>query len=221
MNLPASLFSSNWHGLAGLICVLVLVWVVRHAPWKRLTDNSQRNLIFGFAVALALLWSMKAGVQPGLSLHLIGAMAACLTMGPALALVSLALALTGITLNGATEWAAWPINFVLMAVVPVSCARLLQRLVEQYLPAHFFVFIFIVAFAGAALTAVFQGVVASGVLVAAGAYSLEFLLSDYLPYFILLGFSEAWISGAVVTLLVVYKPEWVIAFDDKRYLIGK
>ena len=30
-----------------------------------------------------------------------------------------------------------------------------------------------------------------------------------------------WISGAVITLMVVYRPDWVAAFDDRRYLIGK
>ena len=54
-----------------------------------------------------------------------------------------------------------------------------------------------------------------------GAYSFEYLLDEYLPYFILLGFSEAWLSGMVITLFVIYRPEWVMTFDDSRYLTGK
>jgi uncharacterized membrane protein len=103
----------------------------------------------------------------------------------------------------------------------VCFAHRFRRLVERVLPAHFFVFVFVVAFFGAGATVVVEGLIAAAVLVVAGAYPAAFLASEYLPYFILLGFAEAWISGAVIALLVVYKPEWVEAFDDRRYLLGK
>ncbi|MPN48256.1 hypothetical protein SDC9_195862 [bioreactor metagenome] len=76
-------------------------------------------------------------------------------------------------------------------------------------------------FAGSALTIMLQGLFASLALVVAGAYPLDFLLSDYLPYFLLLGFSEGWLSGALITVMVIYRPEWVAAFDDRRYLMNK
>ena len=43
-------------------------------------------------------------------------------------------------------------------------------------------------------------------LFAAGAYPADLLLSEYLPFFLLLGFAEAWLSGMALTLLVVYRP---------------
>ncbi len=221
MNLPATLFSPAWHGLAVLICLGVFYLIARTAPWQRLAETTQRNLLFGLAISLALLWSMKAGVKPGLNLHLLGAMVATLALGEPLALIALALSLTAITLNGELGWTAWPVNYVLMVVVPVAFASLFRRLVERRLPNHFFIFIFVVAFLGSALSVIVQGVSASLVMVLAGAYPAGFLMTEYLPYFILLGFSEAWLSGAIITLLVVYKPEWVAAFDDRRYLIGK
>lgn len=221
MNLPATLFSTAWHVLALVLVILVLYQIILRAPWQRLRTPTQLNLLLGFAVGLTLAWSMRAGVKPGLSLHLLGAMAATLTLGPRLALVALGLALTGITLNGAIEWQAWPINFVLMALVPVVLAEWMRKLVERRLPAHFFVFIFVVGFAGSALTIMLQGLFASLALVVAGAYPLDFLLSDYLPYFLLLGFSEGWLSGALITVMVIYRPEWVAAFDDRRYLLNK
>lgn len=221
MNLSSSLFSATWHGMMLVASVLIFYLLVRQAPWRRLLDSSQLNLLLGFVVGLTLLWSLRAGVMPGLSLHMLGAMAATLTLGPWLGLLALGAALTGITLNGAIEWGAWPVNFVLMAAIPVAVATGIQRAIERWMPAHFFVFIFVTSFAGAALTVMLQGVIASAAMVAAGAYSAEFLLTDYLPYFLLLGFSEAWISGAIVTLLVVYRPDWVAGFDDSRYLLNK
>lgn len=221
MNFPATLFPPAWHWVAAFVSVMVLFRIATRAPWRRLATNTQRNLLFGLAIALALLWSMKAGVRPGLNLHLMGAMAATLALGPHLAVVSMTIALTALAANGGIEWGAWPINFVLMVLVPVGFATLIRRAIEATLPSHFFIFIFILSFLGAAAVVVLQGLVASVVMVVAGAYPFEFLASEYLPYFILLGFSEAWISGAVITLLVVYRPEWVWAFDDKRYLTGK
>ncbi|ENO80232.1 MULTISPECIES: energy-coupling factor ABC transporter permease [Thauera] len=221
MNLASSLFPAAWHGVM-LVLSLAVAWqTLRRAPWRRLLVSSQLNLLLGFAVGLTLMWSLKAGVKPGLNLHMLGAMAATLTLGPWLAVVALAAALSGVTLNGAIEWDAWPINFILMAVLPVAIASGIQRCIERWLPAHFFVFIFVTSFAGAALTVMLQGLIASAAMVVAGAYSAEFLLSDYLPFFLLLGFSEAWISGAIVTLLVVYRPDWVAGFDDSRYLLNK
>ena len=37
----------------------------------------------------------------------------------------------------------------------------------------------------------------------------------------LLGFSEAFTTGVVLSLLVVYKPELVYTFRDERYIVGK
>lgn len=221
MNLASSLFSATWHVVMLVLTVAVLAATVRRAPWRRLLDSSQLNLLLGFAVGLTLIWSLKAGVKPGLALHMLGAMAATLALGPWLAIVALGLALSGITLNGTVEWSAWAINFMLMVAWPVLVAFAVLRFVERWLPANFFIFIFVISFAGAALTVALQGVVASAALVLAGAYSAEFLLSDYLPFFLLLGFAEAWISGALITLLVVYRPDWVAMFDDHRYLANK
>ncbi|KAI5913513.1 energy-coupling factor ABC transporter permease [Thauera sp. 2A1] len=221
MNLEPSQFSTTWHVFMLLLALAAGYDILRRAPWTRLREGPTLNVMLGCATALTLLWSMKAGVKPGLDLHLVGAMAATLILGPRLAMVAMALALCGIALNGSTEWLAWPVNFMLMVVVPVLIAAGLQRLVERWLPAHFFIFIFVIGFAGAALTVILQGVFASLVLALAGAYPAEFLMTEYLPFFLLLGFSEAWISGAVVTLLVIYKPEWVSSFDDDRYLLNK
>lgn len=221
MDFPASLLSAGMEGGMLVLAALGLFAAVWRAPWKRLADGGRLNLLLGFAVGLTLMWSMKAGIKPGLDLHLLGAMAATLALGPWLAVIALGLALCGITLNGAIGWGDWPANLVLMVLVPVAIANGIRRAVERWLPAHFFIFVFVTAFAGSALTVMAQGFAVSTVLALSGAYSADFLRSEYLPFFLLLGFSEAWIGGAVITLMVVYRPGWVAAFDDRRYLLDK
>ncbi|AUN94874.1 energy-coupling factor ABC transporter permease [Pseudazoarcus pumilus] len=222
MDLPFELFPLSWHVIAALLTLAALAVAARGIDWRALLASGVRlNLACGLAVVMALLWSLRAGVLPGLNLHLFGAMAACLLLGPRLALFALSLSLGGVAANGAIEWAAWPINFVVMVLVPVLCAHAIRRAVERLLPAHFFVFVFVMAFAGSGLVVLAGGAFATALLALSGAYPWWRLASDYLPYFLLLGFSEAWIGGAVTTMFVVYKPEWVAAFDDRRYLGGR
>jgi uncharacterized membrane protein len=222
MNVSPELFSVAWHLAALVVSLAALGWCVRTGPWAGMREGGMRlHVLLAFGVVLALMWSMKAGIHPGLNLHLLGAMAATLTLGPQLAMVALGIAVCAVSLNGGIAWQAIPINFALMAVWPVLVALGIQRLVERRLPKHFFVYVFVVAFLGSALTVGLQGLLASLAKVAAGAYSLEFIAANYLPFLMLLGFSEAWMSGMAMTLMVVYRPEWVTSFDDRSYLLDK
>lgn len=221
MDLPVTLFSAPWHWASLVVAVAVCYRVAVTAPWLRLLIPTQLNLFLGCVVGLAVLWGMKAGVMPGLTFHLLGAMVATLCMGPQLAITALALTLCASTLNGAIEWQAWPLNFLMMVVAPTLVAHCLQIVVERRLPHHLFVFLIGTGFIGAGVVVVVQGILASVLLRWSGAYEFVFLASDYLPYLLLLGFAEAWVSGAVITLMVVYRPEWVQAFDERRYLLNK
>ena len=93
MDLPASLLSAGVEAAVYALAVLGLLALARRLPWKELAGGVQLNVLFGFAVCLTLIWSMKAGVKPGLNLHLLGAMAATLALGPWKAVAALALAL--------------------------------------------------------------------------------------------------------------------------------
>jgi uncharacterized membrane protein len=53
---------------------------------------------------------------------------------------------------------------------------------------------------------------------AAGTYAVAYLTEYYLPYALLLSFGEAFITGMSMALMVAYFPQWVLMFDDKRYL---
>lgn len=221
MNLPDNLLDPALQWLGWGLFAAVFLLALRRAPWGRLGDSAQSNVWLGTIVILTLLWSIKAGVLPGLDLHLLGAMTFTLEFGPWLAFVGLSLVLAGITVNGAAGWESFGLNALLMAGLPVLLAYGIYRFNQRRLSKNPFVFIFANGFFGSALTILATGVAASALLYLGGAYPLEKLLDDYLPYFLLLGFSEAWLSGALVTLLVVYRPQWVVSFDDSRYLLNK
>lgn len=222
MNLPDYLLDEAWCWAAWGMWLPLFARSLRQAPWHRLKEHSTLfNLWLGMVVLLVLLWSLKAGVKPGLSLHLLGAGVFTLCFGPHLAFVGLSLVLAGVTLNGEGGWMSFALNSLLLAGVGPLCAHGIFRLADRRLPRHFFVYIFISGFFGSALAVMAVGFAASLILALGGVYGLDYLLAEYLPYFLLLGFSEAWLSGMLMTLFVVYRPEWVATFDDSRYLAGK
>jgi uncharacterized membrane protein len=221
MNFPAQLFPAAWSVSAWVLLGAVLGVSLRGAPWKQLRESSRFNVLAGAVVVLMLLWSMKAGVKPGLDLHLIGATVMVLAFGPQLALVGLLAVLAGVTANGSAGWSSFALNAMVMVLVPVAAAWGWLRLAQRFLPSHLFVYIFVNGFFGAALAVMAIGLAAVLLLLASGTYGAEYLLSEYLPYYVLLAFSEAWISGMAITLMVVYRPDWVATFDDARYLLNK
>jgi uncharacterized membrane protein len=225
MNFPDALFPQAWALGAFPFLVATWLWCFRTAPWRRLTDSAQLNVWLGTVVLLVLVWSMKAGVKPGLNLHLLGATMFTLMFGRQLAIIGLSLVLAGVTLNGELQghagWLAYGLNGLVLAVFPPLLADSIRRGVERFLPDHFFIYVFVTAFFGAAATVMATGLLASGLLWLAGVYPATTLLDDYLPYYFLLGFAEAWLNGAMITLMVVYLPHWVGSFDDRRYLLHK
>ncbi|NWG31029.1 MAG: energy-coupling factor ABC transporter permease [Rhodocyclaceae bacterium] len=225
MNFTDGLFGDFWAYGAFFPYALLLLWAVRTAPWKRLADNGQMHVWMGTIVVLTLVWSLKAGAKPGLHLHLLGATAFTLMFGRQLALIGLSVVLAAVTFNaglkGVAGWQAYALNMLAFAVVPIFVAHGVWRFVERFLPPNIFVFFFVAAFFGGALAVIASGVFSGLVLWGSGVYTLELLFSDYLPFYILLGFAEGWLNGAAITLMVVYFPRWVGSFDDRRYLWKK
>jgi len=218
VNLTSQAFSTTWLVLTALVALALLGRAIARAPWAQLREPLRLHAWFGAVVVLGLLWTMNAGVREGLNLHLVGATAATLMFGPELALLAMALVLGVAVLNGSVEWQTLGINLLLSAVVPILFTHGLHRWCERWLPANYFVYIFVQAFAGSGVGVVLVGTSATAVLALAGAYPLVVLLEEYLPFFLLLAFSEAWLGGMALTLMVIFRPEWVATFDDTRYL---
>ena len=221
MNLTRELLPATWHWLALIVFCALLLRAARGAPWKLLSDSSRLNAWLGSIVLLLVLWMIRAGVQPGLGFHLLGATACTLMFGPSLAFIAMAAVVAGAAAAGSIEPWSVPINALVMGAVPIAVSLGILRAAERWLPSHFFVYIFGAAFFGGALAMLATGLTASGLLVATGAYAFEYLRSDYLPWYLLMSWAEAFTTGAALTLMVVYRPQWVCTFDDARYIIGK
>lgn len=221
MNVPDTLLESGWYWAAWVVWLPLFAHCALRAPWGRLRNSGQLNVWLGTVVVLTLIWSLQAGVKPGLSLHLVGAMLFNLISGPRLAFIGLSCVQAAVTLNGSLDWFAFALNSLTVAGVGLASSEIITWVVDRALPKHFFVFIFVGGFFGAALSVLAIGSASVVLLAIAGAYSVEYLVTEYLPYYLLLGFSEAWLTGMVITLMVIYFPQWVSSFDDQRYLANK
>lgn len=221
MNLTDELLGEAWYWAAWVAWLPLLARSVLKAPWGRLREAEQSHLWLGMVVVLTLLWSLKAGVKPGLALHLLGANLFTLAFGPHLAFIGLCLVMLGITLNGAAGMFAYALNALLLAGFGVFLSHSLFSFLSCRLPRHFFVYIFVNGFLSSALVVLGVGLISTLLLGLAGAYPWDYLSEEHFPYYLLLGFSEAWLSGMVITLFVIYRPQWVASFEDSRYLSDK
>ena len=218
MNLPDHFLPEAWYWGGHALLALIFGWALLTAPWRRLTDNIRQNLWLGSCVALMVLWSIKTGIRPGLNFHLLGATVLALMFRAQLAIVAVVIVAIGITTAGNGDWHSLSLNALTMGVVPILLSYGVYRLIDKKLPNHLFVYIFGNAFLGGALAMAATGAVSTLTLSLSGVYTLAYLKENYLPYYILMGWSEAVTTGMAITLMVVYRPGWVDTFDDKRYL---
>lgn len=221
MNFPDSLLPQSLLWPANLLAALLLGVCCLKAPWYRLKDTSLQHVWLASCTLLILLWSIKAGVKPGLSLHLLGATTLTLMFGPSLALIAMAIVLLGVTIYGASGWMSLGLNFLTMAALPVLFSYAIYLQAHYKLPKHVFIYIFLDAFLTAGLAMGLSGLATGLILAAAGVYNLGYLQNNYLVYYVLMGWSEAMLTGMAATLMVVYRPEWLATFSDQLYLRQK
>ncbi len=207
--------------MAWAVWIPIFAQSVLRADWRRLQDSEHLNVWLGMVVFLTLVWSMKAGVRPGLTFHLLGANLFALVFGPRLAFIGLSFVTLGVTVNGAAGAFSYPLNALLLGGGGVLISHYLSGFLLRKLPCNFFIYIFVNGFMVAGVSVMGVGLMSTILFGLAGTYPWEYLITEYSPYFILLAFSEAWLSGMMITLLVVYRPQWVVSYDDSRYLSDK
>lgn len=221
MNFPDLLLPQSLLWPANLLAGWLLFACIRRAPWRMLGKGGMLNLWLASSVALMLLWSIKAGIRPGLNFHLLGATLLTLMFGARLAIVALAVVLLGATLNGSGGWQSLGLNLLLMAGLPVLFSYACYSQAHHKLPNHVFVYIFLNAFVTAGLSILLVGLTDTLLLAGSGAYSGAYLGRNYLPYFVLMGWSEAMLTGMAVTLMIAFRPGWLVTFSDQSYVKGK
>ena len=222
LHIPSGLLP-GWLLLASntlfLLCLLV---AARYAPWKDLVQKQESQHVFlGAVVMLLTIWGIKAGISPGLGFHHLGATLFTLMFGWPLAIVGLTITMIASLLLQASDWASLGINGILSILIPIIVSYGILKISQKWLPDNFFIYIFICAFFGAGFAIAASRLSAIALLSAMHAYPNEQLIEESLQYLPLFMFPEAFVTGMLITIFVVYRPDWVATFDDERYIRGK
>ncbi|MGB5604789.1 MAG: energy-coupling factor ABC transporter permease, partial [Gammaproteobacteria bacterium] len=160
-------------------------------------------------------------ISPGLGFHHLGATLFTLMFGWPLAIVGLTITMVASLTLQISDWSSLGVNGMLSIIIPVFVSYSILKLSHRYLPDNFFIYIFICAFFGAGLAIASSRLSAISLLALVDTYSNQQLIEEALQYLPLFMFPEAFVTGMLITIFVVYRPDWVTTFDDDRYIKGK
>lgn len=202
-------------------CFLLVVGgiSVDRATISTLIRTPQRQIgMLACALVLALLWVIKAGILPNLSIHILGLTATTLILGWRLAMLAALLA-SGLLLGFSyVSVEQFPAFLLFSAWLPIWFSYGVFMLVYHRLPRHLFVYIFVCSFLCAALASCLKIVTSAGYFWLIGMYDADTLMHNYVFFCALIWFPEATINGMAITLLAIYRPHWVKTFYDEEYL---
>ncbi|MBL0653097.1 energy-coupling factor ABC transporter permease [Aeromonas caviae] len=206
--------------VAALLLWLVLLAFSLNVPLLRTLGAHPlyQHLCLGGAIVLVPLWTLRAGLHEGLEIHFLGLTSLTLLLGWRLALLAPCLTLLLLAYFGVIPLADIGWQALIGVALPVATSWLLFLGSWAWLPRHLFVYLFVAAFLGGALS-ISAKVIASALLMGvSGTYSWHTISADYLSIWPLLLFPEALLNGMTMTLLAVYRPHWVNTFFDREYL---
>jgi len=213
------------------LAVAVLVWAISQRPWLVLRREPIQHAWLGTLVFLALLWTARATLGGGVVIQLMGATLVVTMFGLPMALVTLAIAnvisLIGLAyLAGQAwqdiHWVSLAPRFIWMAAVPALVTAGLQATLRHWLPRHLFIFILGHGYFAALVAAIVAGVLRLAWLMLAGhGGEAGLTVGDWLTGVVIIAFGEAFLTGMLVAIFVIYRPQWVVTFTDAEYLEGK
>lgn len=196
----------------------VLLWALWRVNWLALKEQSVlQHVFYSACLALAVLWSIRAGLSSGLGIHFMGLTAATLVMGWPLALLSGAIGLLCVTIIGLESYAGFAVNFMVSVALPVATSYGVLTLVQRKLPANPFVYIFLCGFFNGAIAILAVACTTSLMLGLLQVYSWEAVYEEYFMYLPLMIFPEAFINGMVVAGVMGTFPHLLSSFNVDKY----
>ena len=124
-------------------------------------------------------------------------------------------------LSGVGQIVDIPASAIAVLIIPGGTTYLIWKLSLRLLPPNFFVYVWGCGFFGATIGIIVTATVVTTLLWLSDLYSLDYLLDFYFPYALMQTFPEGFITGTILSLLVIYQPGWVATFRDEFYLHHK
>mgnify|MGYP003640697892 FL=1 len=206
--------------LTSLLSLSVVVWALWGRPWQELIDDTAlQHRWLGATLAVVLMWQLRAQAVDWLTLHLVFTVLMTLVFKAPLALISNVLINVAMVVIGRNEWMLLGPNVLVTGIIPAAVTGTVWRLVDRRLPDNLMVFLFACGFFGAALATLVAGLSTVLLITVAGTDpDAIYLAQEYARFLPLLMPSEAFITGMLLSILMVYHPDWVATFNDHRYI---
>ncbi|HEY4531069.1 MAG TPA: energy-coupling factor ABC transporter permease [Luteimonas sp.] len=195
------------------LAAAVLVMATRGLPLARYRDDAALRpvLVAASLAIMALRWFNTAALQ-GVVLHFLGATVATLLFGARMACwIMAAASLFGVVLGAG--FGGWALDFLLTGAVPVAVTVAVSLAAMRWIPANIFTYVMVNAFAAAALAMAASSLAKAGIAAVLGGAAAAYLAATPL-----LMSAEAFLTGGLMVLVVVYRPHWCASFDDRTYL---
>lgn len=201
-----------------VLFALILVRALRVIDWQALRrDNALQHSLFGAAVVLGFLWQLRAGISPGLAIHVFGITVVTLMLGWALAVVAGLLALVITVITGREPLMMFAANGLVTVMVPALVSHGIMLWERKRNFRNFFAYIFFCGFFGAGIAVAAAGLVMCLLLWTSGVYEFHELVHEYIRYLPLFMIPEGFVNGTLVTGLMVFHPDRLTTLDQRRY----
>lgn len=218
MGMTENLLSTGQWLVTAVLFVLILIAAIRGADWKAFrNDNATQHAFFGAAVALGFVWQLRAGISPGLAIHIFGLTVITLMLGWALAVLSGLLALVITVVTGREPLVMFAANGLITVMIPALVSHGIMLWERRRNFRNFFAYMFFCGFFGAGLSVAVAGVAMCLLLWTSGTYSFDNLVHEYIRYLPLFMLPEGFINGVFVTGLMVFHPDRLSTLDQGRY----
>ena len=218
MGMTENLLSTGQWLVTAVLFVVILIAAVRGADWKAFrNDNATQHAFFGAAVALGFVWQLRAGISPGLAIHIFGLTVITLMLGWALAVLSGLLALVITVVTGREPLVMFAANGLITVMIPALVSHGIMLWERRRNFRNFFAYIFFCGFFGGGLSVAVAGVAMCLLLWTSGTYTFDNLVHEYIRYLPLFMLPEGFINGVFVTGLMVFHPDRLSTLDQRRY----
>lgn len=198
---------------------VLAAWILWRAalqlPWDRMRGDREAQRVF--VVAALLLIALRLFNTHGvadMALHFLGTSIAVLMFGPRFALW-IAAAASMLTWAIGWAWQDWAVDFLLTGALPVAVTVAVGALVRLRLPTNIMVYVLGNA-AAAGAVAIASSVIGKALL--SHLFGAEREAGLYLLATPPMMLGEAFFTGGIMVLVVVYRPHWCCSFDDAIYL---
>ena len=210
-----------WVGLA----IFVFLGALLRSPPSIFSKSPLSFLTVAAILFLAIAWNVSPtlpgqahGKFYGLIFHFYGAALLTAMFGPAIALTILfPVAFLGIFVfqGGLIETAQ---HYLMVCTLPTFFAYFTIQIIQKYIPKHLFVLILGNGYVAAFLSVVLSGatlLIGETIFTNSGAH---IDLEGWLLGLIIIAFMEGSLSGMLLAIFLIFKPNWVSTYNEAAYM---